>query len=321
VNIRKPRKSHQEKFNQAKYNSMPRLRNKFRRQIYLTFVTIIILTTCSTLSPVSAGVILPLIFPEVEAVQPQWQHYAEGMDYFHGKITNPRLEFYALRIDLDAPGVGIVVRAGAQDANGASSVKVSSFVRGNNLAAGINTVPFNINTTAEGQPIQNIGIVISDGVTLSPANRRYDALVFYKKENPEAVRAAVVRQSSIQDSAEYIENAVGGFHQILVNGMIAQNSETRHPRSAAGISQDGRFLVLLVVDGRRTASAGSTEEETAAILKALGSHNGINFDGGGSSALAMRYPDGNVSVVNTPVHGMIPGQERAVAGCLGISLR
>jgi len=65
---------------------------------------------------------------------------------------------------------------------------------------------------------------------------------------------------------------------------------------------------------------GAAEEETAALLLSLGSWNGINFDGGGSSALALKYPDGKVRVVNTPVHKVIPGQERAVAGCLGIRI-
>ncbi|MDR3020602.1 MAG: phosphodiester glycosidase family protein, partial [Treponema sp.] len=93
----------------------------------------------------------------------------------------------------------------------------------------------------------------------------------------------------------------------------------RHPRSAAGISADGNTLYLIVIDGRRAGSIGGTENETALLLLALGAYNGINFDGGGSSALALRYPDGKTRAANTPIHGNIPGQERAVAGCLGIS--
>jgi hypothetical protein len=54
------------------------------------------------------------------------------------------------------------------------------------------------------------------------------------------------------------------------------------------------------------------------VLRALGAGEGINLDGGGSTALALRYPDGKVRVANIPIHGGIPGTERAVAGCLGI---
>ncbi|MDR2952100.1 MAG: phosphodiester glycosidase family protein, partial [Treponema sp.] len=73
-----------------------------------------------------------------------------------------------------------------------------------------------------------------------------------------------------------------------------------------------------VIDGRRAGSAGATEEETAFLLRVLGSWDGINLDGGGSSALALHSADGSVRVANTPIHSGIPGQERAVAGCLGI---
>ncbi|MDR2597860.1 MAG: phosphodiester glycosidase family protein, partial [Treponema sp.] len=166
-------------------------------------------------------------------------------------------------------------------------------------------------------PIKNIGLVISGGKVISSANRQYDALVFYKDG-----KAAIVKQSALQ-STENIENAVGGFYKILAGGELAertQGREERHPRSAAGISANGKYLYLLVVDGRRTASIGSTEGETAVILRSLGSWEGINFDGGGSTALALRYEDGRVRTANTPIHGGIPNQERAVAGCLGVSL-
>jgi hypothetical protein len=92
----------------------------------------------------------------------------------------------------------------------------------------------------------------------------------------------------------------------------------RHPRSAAGLSEDGKTLYLLVIDGRRLSSVGATEEELAMILKQLGAWNGLNLDGGGSSVLALRFPDGKVRAVNTPIHNRIPGMQRGVATCLGL---
>jgi exopolysaccharide biosynthesis protein len=149
----------------------------------------------------------------------------------------------------------------------------------------------------------------------APANPRYDALIFYVDGT-----AAIVSQSEIQ-STENIENAVGGFHHILVDGKLAERVFTRHrrhPRSAAGISACGEYLYLMAIDGRRSTSVGATEIETALLLFALGSWNGINFDGGGSTTLALRFPNGRVKVVNTPIHSRIPGQQRAVAGSLGV---
>ena len=274
----------------------------------------------------------PASFASLEDVEPEWQSFADGVGYFHGKIANPRLEFWVLQIDLRSPQTRVVVRAGAYDNSNSESrsespsksssnrsvlsTRVSSFVRDNGLAAGINAVPFNISSAKERQPIINSGLVISGGETLSPANPRYDAIVFYADG-----KAAVVRQSSVA-SADNIENAAGGFHHILVNGEPAQrtlNREGRHPRSAAGVSANGDILYLLVIDGKRAGSIGGTEKETALLLLALGSWNGINLDGGGSSAIALRT-GGRVTVVNKPVHGVIPGRERAVAGCLGIDI-
>jgi len=260
-------------------------------------------------------------FATVEAVFPHWQPFEQGISLFHGKVVTPKIDFWALRIELAAPDLKIIAMGGAENAADGTgrtlSTRVSSFVKANRLTAGINAVPFDIVSYKEGRPINNIGIVISDGKPASPAYPSFDALVFYTDGE-----TAVVSQSAIL-STENIANAVGGFFQVLLNGEPAEKTlglEIRHPRSAAGISADGKFLYLLVIDGRRPGSVGGTEKEIALLLLALGSWNGINFDGGGSSALVLRRADGKIRVLNTPIHGRIPGLERAVAGCLGIAV-
>jgi exopolysaccharide biosynthesis protein len=188
-------------------------------------------------------------------------------------------------------------------------------VRDNGLIAGINAVPFDVVSAEEGRPIANAGIVIASGRLVSPPNPRFDALVLYKDG-----RLAIVRQEAI-GNIEEIDCAAGGFYRVLSAGAPEERTKRlreRHPRSAAGVSADGRRLYLLVIDGRRAASVGATEEETALLLRALGAFDGLNFDGGGSSALALRQESGVVRVANTPIHGGIPGQERAVAGCIGV---
>jgi exopolysaccharide biosynthesis protein len=91
-------------------------------------------------------------------------------------------------------------------------------------------------------------------------------------------------------------------------GTISRNAEARHPRSAVGISRDGRTLWLLTVDGRSTSSVGMTVTELATTLASLGAWDALNFDGGGSTALVI---DGRV--VNVPSD---PTGERAVANAL-----
>ncbi len=70
--------------------------------------------------------------------------------------------------------------------------------------------------------------------------------------------------------------------------------DARHPRTALGYTEDGRLL-LLVVDGRSEASVGATLGELARELAALGAHEALNLDGGGSTTLVV-----SGKVVNRP---------------------
>ena len=60
----------------------------------------------------------------------------------------------------------------------------------------------------------------------------------------------------------------------------------RAPRSAVGVTKDGKFL-LGVVDGRQAVSHGLTLTEWANLMKKMGAVDAINFDGGGSSELVI----------------------------------
>jgi hypothetical protein len=294
--------------------------HNLNRLLVVLLLPFFVFLSCASLSPVDRAGERTVPAAAPEAVIPRWRPLSADADgdiaYFAGKTAEPKLAFHALRIDLAAPAARIVVRGGAVAAETLSTT-VSAFVRDNGLLAGINAVPFDPASAREGEPRTNAGIVVSGGLMISPPNPRFDALVWYAGNGP-----AIVPQSELRAAA--VENAVGGFHRILKAGELTERalqSRSRYARSAAGLSAGARFLYLLVIDGRRPGSAGATEGETALILRALGAAEGLNLDGGGSSALALRYPDGAVRLVNTPVHGGIPGRERAVAGCLGIRLQ
>ena len=56
----------------------------------------------------------------------------------------------------------------------------------------------------------------------------------------------------------------------------------------AGVTRDGRLL-LVAVDGRAPGySAGLNFEEEAAVMLALGAVNAVNLDGGGSTTMTVR---------------------------------
>ena len=71
---------------------------------------------------------------------------------------------------------------------------------------------------------------------------------------------------------------------------------TRHPRTAVGISKDENTLYLLTVDGRQQAlSMGMSLPELAGFLKDTGSYHAYNLDGGGSTTMVI-----NNKIVNSP---------------------
>jgi exopolysaccharide biosynthesis protein len=207
--------------------------------------------------------------------------------------------------------------------------------------AGINTVPFEPSSAREGEERTVVGLGVSDGRLIAPPAPRFDALVFYRDG-----RAAIVAQWELQtaDSEDSpgkalppgILHAVGGFHCVLRDGELTERARRKSPRyarSAAGLSENGGVLYLVAINGGRLMNRGATEAETALILKQLGAQDALNLDGGGSSALVLRFPNGGtdgsadgtadgaangVTILNTPVHAGLPGRERAVALCLGI---
>ncbi|MFI6675779.1 phosphodiester glycosidase family protein [Kribbella sp. NPDC050470] len=107
---------------------------------------------------------------------------------------------------------------------------------------------------------------------------------------------------------------VTGRYQLTSGGEIVVPDGTgsffdRNPRTIAGTTQDGKIL-LATIDGRQTTSVGTTMDETAAVADALGLHDAINLDGGGSTAMAL----GDGTLVNHPSGA--GGAERAVGDAI-----
>ena len=76
-------------------------------------------------------------------------------------------------------------------------------------------------------------------------------------------------------------------------------------RTAVGLTQDNRTLVLFTVDVRPTTGAdrsnGMRVGEVADVLLQYGVYNALNMDGGGSTTMAMQDPVDHVRrVINTP---------------------
>ena len=87
--------------------------------------------------------------------------------------------------------------------------------------------------------------------------------------------------------------AMYGNRRILTRGRRTSDADPSkaadvHPRTAVGLSRDGKTLVILAVDGRQPGySAGATCADLADILLREGCADAINMDGGGSTSLVV----------------------------------
>ncbi|MER7956052.1 phosphodiester glycosidase family protein [Streptomyces sp. NPDC096030] len=114
---------------------------------------------------------------------------------------------------------------------------------------------------------------------------------------------------------------LGGLdHPVLRAGtpLPGLDPRTATVRSAAGVADGGRRLLLLALDGAPAYRTGLTVAEVAALLDQVGAEDGFSLDGGGSSTLVTRDPGAaSVTVRNHPSGGA----ERPVPNAVGIFSR
>jgi len=96
--------------------------------------------------------------------------------------------------------------------------------------------------------------------------------------------------------------AVAGFGGLLKQGKILPApSDVLHPRTALGLDPTGRWLTLLVVDGRQKGySEGVSLRELAVMMQKLGCSDALNLDGGGSTIMLLQGENGDRKTVNRP---------------------
>lgn len=139
------------------------------------------------------------------------------------------------------------------------------------------------------------------------------------------VRPGMAIDLSVDTDPNWQRNAtvLGGGPLLVENGRVVDQDpynpapgERDHPNpvAAVGISQDGRTMLLVAVDGRQPRlSIGLTQPQLAGYMRWLGAYNAMAFDSGGSVTMAVRLPGHSMpSVVNSPSDGY----ERAVANSL-----
>lgn len=98
-----------------------------------------------------------------------------------------------------------------------------------------------------------------------------------------------------------------------LEGTFPRFSSTQHPRSAIGFSRDSATVYFVAVDGRQESADGMSLTELGDFLISIGVYQGMNFDGGGSTALVL---DGTLSNKPSDASG-----ERAVGNAVLVRQR
>ncbi|MEU5365173.1 phosphodiester glycosidase family protein [Streptomyces sp. NPDC005925] len=110
--------------------------------------------------------------------------------------------------------------------------------------------------------------------------------------------------------------ALGGY-PVLVGGqpLPGLDARTSAVRTAVGVTDGGRRLLLLAVDGAVEYRSGLTVAEVADTMRGLGAQDAFSLDGGGSTTLVAREPGAaGVSVRNHPSGGA----QRPVPNGIGV---
>ena len=224
-------------------------------------------------------------------------------------LEDPRpLVIWVAEIDLAAEGVSFRVTPGNGDPNGSEEGDPNGettrqttleFLKQQNAQLAVNATFFGMST----QDTDNIGLVVSDGVLVSPFRGDWPSINIDSDNRIHIVRGLHdTYQVTSRGQRVDLYNAVTGSDQIVTHAKATTDnrefSTTLHPRTAIGFTADKK-LVLATVDGRQPGvSEGMSLLELATLMLQLGCVQALNLDGGGSTTMVIADP--KPRILNTP---------------------
>jgi hypothetical protein len=241
----------------------------------------------------------------------RWKPIFRGVDTCEASSSNPRpLQVRAVRVDLREPAIDFLVTpSNGDEPKDAAARTTTEFMSEFKCQVAINGSVFDVFAKQKGDPMDIQGLSLSRGDLYSPPNQ-WDALLISTN------RRAWIARSPVDTRGAY--NGLSGFYALLIAGKNNGSMKDLHPRSAVGVSRNGRYLILMTIDGRQPGySEGATTAETAEWLRKLGAWDALNLDGGGSTALVIEGPDGQPLTLNRPSGKA----QRRVANHLGVFAR
>ncbi len=233
-----------------------------------------------------------------------WVPVFKGVDYTTAEAdaNEPRQhKVFAFRVDRQEPTIEFfsTPAGGPMETIGQTT---TTFVNTYGVSFGINANFFSPVSTTPNDPRELIGLAISRGAIVSPFDSSRPSALITRSNQMSFITSALANYSNYW-------TAVSGSDRVLING-VSQLSNcvtsfcNENPRSAVGFSSNGRYIYMMVIDGRQAGwSDGATLYETGEWLRRLGAWNGLNLDGGGSTALA-KMESGSAVLMNRPSGGV-----------------
>lgn len=269
---------------------------------------------------------------------PQTDQEREEALVFWSEVIGPPTpqHLYFLRVDLTNPILEVVAMP-SQDPDGegpaeATLVEPLTLARQHEALAAVNANGYGALNPEKGGVVPNdfplnapsdiCGVVVHRGKVVSPPNAsRQNDLCFWLDDKTRPGIGVFPADGTV------VREACNAFWIDLVESgrILPQPGGDRHPRTALGIDATGRWLLLVVVDGRQPdVSIGMTAEELAQVMLRQGCSRAFNLDGGGSSVMMITPAlSKDLRIVNTPstTNFLFRSVTRPVPLLIGVRLR
>ncbi|HVV02437.1 MAG TPA: phosphodiester glycosidase family protein, partial [Verrucomicrobiae bacterium] len=268
----------------------------------------------------SAGLLLAVllwVLPAAATITVSgWSPLYRGIDFATGTAdaSETRIQkVFTMRVDLTDPTIEFYSTPPTPNGTNETIGQVTTdFVKSHGLAIGINANFFAPVVQQANYPRSLSGLAISQGVLVSSFQSSYPSVLITLGNQ---VSFATSNPSNLGN----VWTSVSGSDMVLLNGVPQLQSCTtdfclENPRTAVGLSHDGHYFYLMVIDGRQPSwSMGATLYETGQWLARFGAWTGLNLDGGGSTAMA-KGQNGTATLINKPSGGT----QRYVGNNLGV---